>query len=270
MTVRNLVERAIAGLKDEPAYRLDDTLSTRQLATIVWHRTRQLLRGVPLRMRAAGVRGPVFRGRRVVVEHTGQLRSGASLILEDGVFINALSRDGILLGDNVTVGRSATLMCTGVIADLGVGITVGNRVAIGAGSFLAGQGGIRIGNDVLMGPGVRVLAENHTFDDRSRVIRAQGVTRIGIAIVDDCWIGAGVTIVDGVHVGNGCVVAAGAVVTHDLPPRVVAAGVPARVLRGRGASSARVRPASLPTAMDSPARILSSPGTEAAASPTLQ
>ena len=270
MTMRHVVERAIAGLKREPAYRLDANLSNRQLATILWHRTRQLVRGWPLRLSAASVHGPVFRGRHVVVEHAAQLRSGASLILEDNVFINALSRDGILLGSNVTIARGATLMCTGVIAELGVGITVGDRVAIGAGSFLAGQGGIRIGNDVLTGPGVRILSENHEFDDRTRLIRSQGVKRLGISIGDDCWIGAGVTIVDGVHIGSGCIVAAGAVVTHDLPPRVVAAGVPARVIRGRGSSSVRVPLASPPAARGTQARTLSSPGTEAVASPTLQ
>ena len=269
MSMRGVVERAIAGLKRDPGYRLDANLSTQQLAVIVWHRSRQLVRGWPLRL-SASARGPVFRGRRVVIEHASQLRAGSALILEDNVFINALSRDGIHLGANVTIGRGATLLCTGVITELGIGIRAGDRVAIGAGSFVAGQGGIRIGNDVLMGPGVRILSENHQFDDRSRVIRSQGVTRQGITIGDDCWIGAGVTIVDGVTVGSGCVVAAGAVVTHDLPPRVVAAGVPAQIMRGRGASSVRVRPAFLPAATDSPARILSSPGTEAAASPTLQ
>src|SRR5207253_1319254 len=121
--------------------------------------------------RAPGVRGPVFRGRRVVVEHGAQLAAGPGLVIEDGVTINALSRDGIVLGNRVTVARHATLVCTGVIAELGVGIRVGDRSAVGAGSFLAGQGGIRIGDDVLLGPAVRVFSENHASESVDRTIR---------------------------------------------------------------------------------------------------
>src|SRR5581483_12293504 len=93
-----IVERVIARIKDDPEYRLNSTYSGSQLRAVVWHRGCQAARGLGLRIRAPGVRGIVFRGRRVVVEHAGQLRSGAGLILEDGVFINAFSRDGIELG----------------------------------------------------------------------------------------------------------------------------------------------------------------------------
>ena len=104
---------------------------------------------------------------------------------------------------------------------------------MGAASFLGGQGGIVIGTDVIMGPGVRIFSENHRTDAMDRPIRAQGVTRATVRIDDDCWIGAGATILAGVTIGTGSVVAAGAVVTHDVPPWSVVAGVPARVVRSR-------------------------------------
>jgi acetyltransferase-like isoleucine patch superfamily enzyme len=66
-----------------------------------------------------------------------------------------------------------------------------------------------------------------------RPIRDQGVTNKGIVIDDDVWVGSNVTFLDGVHVGTGCVIGAGAVVTKDLPPYSVAAGVPARVIDNR-------------------------------------
>jgi acetyltransferase-like isoleucine patch superfamily enzyme len=229
----SLAESLAARIKGDPSYRIAPELTDRQLATVLWHRGRQYLRGLPLRLRARGVRGTVLRGRRVVVEHAYALSSGPGLILEDGVLLHALSAQGVLLGRNVTIARGATLTCTGVIAELGIGIVIGDRSAVGAGSFLGGQGGIRVGNDVIMGPAVRIFSEDHTFDDVDVPIRTQGQSRAPVVIEDDCWIGAGVTILAGVTIGRGCVVAAGAVVTRDVPARSVAGGVPAQVLRSR-------------------------------------
>lgn len=228
-----LVERLVTGLKRDPEYRIESSYSDRQLVTVLWYRGMQIMRGMSLRLSARRVRGPVFRGRRVVIEHLHQLSSGPGLILEDGAVINALSRDGVCLGRNVTVGRAATLICTGVVARMGVGIRIGERSAIGAGSYLGGQGGITIGDDVIIGPGTRIFSENHNYADSHRPIRAQGESRVGVTIGNDCWIGASVTIVDGVTIGHGCVIAAGAVVTRSIAPLLVAAGVPARVLRSR-------------------------------------
>jgi acetyltransferase-like isoleucine patch superfamily enzyme len=231
--LRSLVEPLVRRVKGDPSHRIAAGLSDRQLATILWHRGRQYLRGIPLRLRARGVRGAVFRGRRAVVEHAYAFSSGPGLILEDAVLVNALSARGITLGRNVTIARGATVTCTGVIAELGEGISVGDRSAVGAGSFLGGQGGIRVGNDVIMGPGVRIFSENHNHDDPSVPIRTQGQTRAAVTIEDDCWVGAGATILAGVTIGRGSVIAAGAVVTRDVPAYSVAGGVPARVLRSR-------------------------------------
>ena len=231
--LQTIVECLVRRLKGDPSYCIADAYTDRQLAIVLWHRGMQVLRGVTLSIRARGVRAPVFRGRRVIIEHAYAIASGPGLILEDGAVIDALSRDGVRLGRNVTVGRAATLTCTGVIARMGVGIRVGERSAIGAGSYLGGQGGITIGDDVIIGPGSRIFSENHNYGDPDRPIRAQGESRVGVTIGNDCWIGASVTILDGVTIGNGCVIAAGAVVTKSIPPLSLAVGVPARVLRSR-------------------------------------
>jgi len=90
---------------------------------------------------------------------------------------------------------------------------------------------------VLMGPRVTLLAENHVFDDLDLPIKEQGVVRSAIHIEDDCWLGAGSTVLAGVTVGHGSVVAAGSVVTKDVPPGSVVAGVPAKLVRSRNATS---------------------------------
>jgi acetyltransferase-like isoleucine patch superfamily enzyme len=247
-----LVESLVARLKGDPTYRISSQYTDRQLTTVLWHRGRQYLRGIPLRLRARGVRGPVFRGRRVVVEHAYALSSGPGLILEDGVLVHALSSRGITLGRNVTIARGATLTCTGVLAEIGESISIGDRSAVGAGSFLGGQGGIRIGSDVIMGPGVRIFSENHNHGDVEKPIRSQGQTRAPVTIDDDCWIGGNVTILAGVTIGRGTVVAAGAVVTRDVPEYCIAGGVPARVLKSRLTEAERALDSAAARALESP------------------
>ena len=88
---------------------------------------------------------------------------------------------------------------------------------------------VRIGRDVLFGPGVSVIASNHGIE-RGEPIRLQAWSDRDITIGDDVWIGAHSVVRAGVTIGDGCVVGAGAVVTRDLPPYTVCAGVPARVL----------------------------------------
>jgi acetyltransferase-like isoleucine patch superfamily enzyme len=224
--LKKYIEKVIARLKNDPTYKLDNTYSSKQLFFIVWYRTFQLLRGFLLKLKVSSV-GLIFCGRRVVVQHGYQFKAGKNLILEDGVQINALSEDGIILGDNVTVAKYAILSCTGIISNKGKGILIGNNSAVGAQSFLGGQGGIVIGNDVIMGPQVKIFSENHNFDKTDIVIRKQGESRKGVFIGHNCWIGAGVIILNGVALGNGCVVAAGSVVTKSFSDNSILVGVPA-------------------------------------------
>jgi len=84
---------------------------------------------------------------------------------------------------------------------------------------------------------VCLIAENHVADDPERPIKVQGVSRESILIEDDVWLGAGVIVVAGVTIGRGSAVAAGCVVTHDVPPFALVAGVPARVVRSRTATA---------------------------------
>lgn len=230
--MRALIERLIGALKGNPEYRLDPSYTTGQLLRIVYYRGWQFCRGGWVKLRISS-KGAVFAGRHVILHHPGQIHAGKSLILEEGVYINALAEQGVVLGNHVTIARYAILSCTGVIAEKGKGIAVGNNSAIGAQSFLGGQGGIRIGNDVIMGPQVKIFSENHNYDDLNELIRHQGQTRKGVVIGNNCWIGAGVTILDGSEIGDGCVIAAGAVVSGSIPPNSVAMGIPARVHKQR-------------------------------------
>jgi len=121
------------------------------------------------------------------------------------------------------------------------GIRIGRDSLIGEYTVIRGQGGVVIGNRVYTSPFVQIIAVNHVFDDPVRPFIEQGITAEGIAIEDDVWIGSGAVITDGVRVGRGAVIAAGAVVTRDVSPHTVVAGVPAKVVKVIGEEKARER-----------------------------
>lgn len=115
----------------------------------------------------------------------------------------------------------------------GRGIRLGHRSGIGVDAEILGP--VTIGNDVMMGPRCTIISDNHRFDDTTVPMNRQGFAQPDrpVEIEDDVWIGANVTITAGVTVGRGSVLAAGAVVTRDIPPYSIAGGVPARVIRSR-------------------------------------
>jgi acetyltransferase-like isoleucine patch superfamily enzyme len=228
-----MIEKIIRKLKNDPHYKWESQYATRDLLAIALVRGMQVCRGLFLKLFLKESKGLLFVGSGVKLRHKSHFSAGKNLILEDNVFINALSEDGITMGDQVSIARDSILICTGVIAQKGKGISIGQGTGINAGAYLGGQGGIRIGEQVIIGPGVQIFSENHNYDQPGISIKEQGVTRLGVSIGDHCWLGGRVTILDGVHIGKGCVVAAGSVVTKSCPDHVILAGVPARVIKSR-------------------------------------
>jgi len=159
---------------------------------------------------------------------------GRDFIVEDFAEIQGLSTDGLIFGDSVSIG-SGTLIRPSVYYSrvIGRGLTVGDRSSIGPYGYIGCSGGITIGNDVMLGPGVRLFSENHETADTDEKIRDQGVRWEPIVIEDAAWIASGVTVTAGGRIGAGAVVAAGAVVTHNVESGTVVGGVPARKLRDR-------------------------------------
>lgn len=228
-----MLEKLIRKLKGNQAYKWESTYSTRDLLCIADVRLMQLIRGFCLKPFLKKSSGLLFLGSGVTVRHGYQITAGKNLILEDNVNVNALSANGITIGDQVSIGRDSIIFCTGVIAQKGTGISIGDRTGINARAYLAGQGGITIGHDVIMGPNVQIFSENHNFSHPQINIKDQGVTRQPVIIGNNCWLGAGAIILAGVTIGDGCVIAAGSVVNKSVAPNSIVAGVPAKVVKTR-------------------------------------
>jgi maltose O-acetyltransferase len=113
--------------------------------------------------------------------------------------------------------------------DYGYHVRIGARTFVNFGLVALDVAPITIGDDVQIGPRVQLLTPTHPVEPEPR--RAKLEAAEPIAIGDNVWLGGGVIVCPGVSIGADTVVGAGAVVTGDLPGRVVAAGTPARVIR---------------------------------------
>ncbi|MDE6274401.1 MAG: sugar O-acetyltransferase [Clostridiales bacterium] len=111
--------------------------------------------------------------------------------------------------------------------DYGQNITVGKNVFINSGCCFQDQGGIKIGDNVLIGQQVVLATLNHDLPPKERANMSPAPIKIG----NDVWIGAHATVLPGVTVGDGAVIAAGAVVTKDVPANTVVGGVPAKIIK---------------------------------------
>ena len=108
-------------------------------------------------------------------------------------------------------------------------VTIGDYTRIGIHCTVIGP--VCIGHHVNLAQGITVTALNHNFADTNRRIDEQGISTRPVVIGDDVWIGANAVILPGVTIGRHVVVAAGAVVTKDVPENTIVAGIPAKVIK---------------------------------------
>ena len=152
--------------------------------------------------------------RAVVLRCPDRLSVGDGTMIDDRVFFDIKSDEARL-----HLGARNQIM-HGVHFETGYEghITLGDDCFVGAYAILNGQGGIEIGDNVLIAGHCHIVAGNHRFEDPDQPINSQGFDSRGIVIEDDVWLGAGVKVLDGVRIGRGSVVSAGAVVVRDVAP----------------------------------------------------
>jgi galactoside O-acetyltransferase len=164
--------------------------------------------------------------RRILIKRFAR-NVGHNLVVEPSVRITGY--------ENITFGDSVSLLTGSVLQAHFGNLVIGSRVSINSNAFIspANGGTILIGDDVLIAQNVVLRAADHNYIRLDIPMNLQGHEGGNITIENDVWIGANAVVTKNVRIGHGAIVAAGAVVTRDVPPFSVVAGVPARIIRNR-------------------------------------
>ncbi|MBQ0768893.1 MAG: acyltransferase [Bizionia sp.] len=227
--MKNLAENYIRKTKNKD-FKFDKNLTTSLLLNFIVHKLFSFFRS--LKFLRFNQRGKLmFFGKRVQLFNKKNMRFGNNTVIGDYVKISALGQGKLELGDNVNIGSFSQIIISTSFNNIGRYIKIGDNVGMGEFAYIGGGGGTKIGKDTIIGQYFSTHPENHNFSDKSKLIRDQGVSRKGIQIGDNCWIGSKVTILDGVVIGNNCVIAAGSVVTKGFPQGSVIGGVPAKLIK---------------------------------------
>jgi acetyltransferase-like isoleucine patch superfamily enzyme len=160
------------------------------------------------------------------------------IILGTGSIIRPGARIRTHSGGSIVIGRNCEFLRGSIVETYGGDIRIGSNVSLNYYSVLYGHGGLTVGDDVRIAAHVVVIPANHGIAEEE-LVRRQPLTKRGVTIESDVWIGAGVRILDGVTLPAGCVIAAGAVVTPSLKlePKGIYGGVPARKISVRRSSA---------------------------------
>ena len=153
------------------------------------------------------------------------LEIGNGVTVDRGVKL-VVSSDGFLrIGDGTHIEGNCQLHAKGGR------LSIGPRSFIGAGTIVVACSQITIGEDALISAYVTIRDQDHGFAQNSISYSLQPLTIAPVIIGTNVWLGTHVTVLKGVTIGSGCVVAANSVVTRELPPCVLSAGVPAVLVR---------------------------------------
>jgi acetyltransferase-like isoleucine patch superfamily enzyme len=146
-----------------------------------------------------------------------------------GVCIRRRTRLDVVPWNQFELGAFSTIEDFSAINN-GVGsVIIGERTKIGLSNTIIGP--VTIGNDIRLAQNITLSGLNHNYEDINIPIHKQGVSTAPIRIEDNTWIGANVVVLAGVTVGKHSIVAAGSVVTKNIPPYSVAVGNPARIIK---------------------------------------
>jgi acetyltransferase-like isoleucine patch superfamily enzyme len=175
-----------------------------------------------------------------------RLNTTPGIQIDPSIYIAAnakiqIDTDGCVLGGSVRISKGVIISDGVIIAPYGGSIEIGASAYIGPYCVLYGHGDLMIGRNTAIGAHTIIVPANHGFKQPDRPIHVQPLTKKGIVIGEDVWIGAGCKILDGVRIGNGAVIGAGSVVTRNVDEYSIAFGVPARVTGSRSTTSALIR-----------------------------
>jgi len=164
-----------------------------------------------------------------IMIHSMGGKVGKNVKFYGGVRIVANAPGGIEIGDEARILRNVTISTTAQGK-----IHIGQKTHVGESTIIFSDIGIKIGDNVIIGPQNIIIDFDHTYASFEIPINQQGMNRKEVVIEEDVWISSNCVIIRGVRIGKGSVVGAGSVVNKDVPPYSVVAGVPIRVIKRRG------------------------------------
>jgi acetyltransferase-like isoleucine patch superfamily enzyme len=175
----------------------------------------------------------VIFGRNITIRHGYKIEIGDNVIIDDNVLLDAKgdSNRGIEIGNNSMISRNCILSCKG--GD----ITFGNNCAFGINGLVHAIEGsnVTVGNDVVIAAYCYLVGGGtYNSEELDVPFKQQGdMSKGGVLIKDNVWIGSHVQVLDGVTIGTGCIIGAGAVVNRSVADYAVSAGVPAKTIKTR-------------------------------------
>ncbi|PBQ34502.1 acetyltransferase [Sphingobacteriaceae bacterium] len=215
-----------------PNFSFDTGLNNFALLQFIWLQVFNLLRGLRVLLALKNPKG-MLREPGVRFFNLPKITWGKFVKFGSHVYISALGKGELTIGNGSGIGAFSRIIVSTSLYKLGSSIHIGNYVSIGEFAYLGGGGGLEIGDECIIGQYLSCHPENHVASDLNVSIRFQDVTRKGIKIGKNCWIGSKVTVLDGVEIGDGCIIAAGAVVTKSFPANSVIGGLPAKLIKTR-------------------------------------
>jgi acetyltransferase-like isoleucine patch superfamily enzyme len=156
-----------------------------------------------------------------------RIHVGAGSVVEEDVILDVRQGGEICLGLNMRLRIGAT------IATCGGDVVFGDNCGIQQRTIVYGHGGVSAADYVWIAADCIIVPANHGIELSDVPIYEQPLSKKGIRMGSDIWVGSGCCVLDGVSIGSGAVVGAGSIVTRDIPPNTIAGGVPAKMIRSR-------------------------------------
>lgn len=196
------------------------------LLSYLYERGIMLLRGLLI------FRKPCFVGKNVEIKCKKRIKIGKFVTIHSNSYVDGCSKKGVVLEDNTTIGRDSYVRTGNFMSGDGYFIMRKNS-SFNYNCFIGATGGIEIGENVIIGPNVSIISEQHNYEDLNSSIKEQGVKVLPVTIEDDVWIGTNVTILGGVIIKKGSILGAYSLVNKSTEENGIYVGIPAKKLKSR-------------------------------------
>lgn len=173
----------------------------------------------------------IFLGKNSKLIGLEKIKFSNSTTISSNVKISSIGSIGFNFGTNFSIRDYSIIDSFGSIKKESGKLIVGNNVGISEFCYFAIRGNIFIGDNVIIGPGVKIFTENHSYDNKDQFFRLQNEIRNDVIIGNNVWIGSNVILLPGVIIEDNVIIAAGSVVNKNVPTGTIYGGIPAKYLK---------------------------------------